>query len=178
MTFWPSHAYYFVTSKTFLGNKIFDNNEKKRIVLNKIREAVKKLNIPIYAYSIAQNHHHTFLFFDNYKKHAKFKQFVNGGSAFIFNRLYKLTDNTGTLWHDSKSLIAYNPKSLLNIIGYIAGNLLKHNEVNNFNELKKCPFSSYRQLVAELGDDEAEIIVRRVIKIDESNEYLIDLDKL
>ena len=178
MSFWPSDAYYFVTSKTFLSDKFFNDYNKKKIVLDQIRKAVKLLNIPIYAYSIAQNHHHSLLYFDNYKKHAKFKQIVNGGSAFIYNRRYKSEGSISKIWFDSRSLIVYNLKSFSNVIGYIAGNLLKHKEIKDFLELKQCPFSSYRQLVKQIDDYAAEDIVSRVIKIEEDEDFLIDINKM
>jgi len=178
MPFWPPNSFYFITSKTFLGEKIFNDYHKKKIVLEQIHKAVKKLNIPIYAYSIAENHYHALLYFNDFKKHSKFKQIVNGGSAFLYNKKYHTENEFGKMWLDSRSLIVYNQKSLLRVIGYIAGNLLKHKEVEYFRELKKCPFSSYRQLVEEIGDEEAENIVRRVIKVEEDNDYLIDLGKL
>ena len=178
MPFWPPNSFYFVTSKTFLGEKFFNDYNKKKIVLEQIYKAIKKLNIPVYAYSIAQNHHHTLLYFDDFKKHSKFKQIVNGGSAFLYNKKYRARNESGKMWLDSKSLIVYNQKSLLRVIGYIAGNLLKHKEVKSFKELKQCPFSSYRQLVEQIGDEEAGDIVRRVIRIEEDNDYLIDLSKI
>ncbi len=178
MPFWPPNSFYFVTSKTFLGEKFFNDYHKKRIVLEQIRKAVKKLNIPIYAYSISQNHHHSLLYFNDFNKHAKFKQIVNGGSAFLYNEKYRIRNESGKMWLDSRSLIVYNQKSLLRVIGYIAGNLLKHKEIKNFKELKRFPFSSYRQLVEEYGDEEAEYIVRRVMEIEEDDDYLIDLSKI
>jgi hypothetical protein len=71
MPFWLPNSFYFVTSKTFLGKKIFDSYNKKKIVLDQIRKTVQKLKIPIYAYSIAQNHHHSLLYFDDFNKHTK-----------------------------------------------------------------------------------------------------------
>jgi hypothetical protein len=83
------------------------------------------------------------------------------------------------MWLDSKSLIIYNQKSLLKVIGYIAGNLLKHGEVKSFKELKECPFSSYCQLSERYGDEMAEEIVGGVIEIEEDeNDLLVDLSKL
>jgi hypothetical protein len=179
MPFWPVNSFYFVTSKVFLGEKLFNTDEKKRIILNQIRGAIDKLNIPIYGYSIAQNHYHSLLYFNDFRKHAKFKQIVNGGSAFIFNKKYRIKNESAKMWVDSKSLVVHNQQSLFKVIGYIAGNLLKHGEVNNFKELKECPFSSYRQLVGKYGDEIAEDIVKAVIVIEEDeSDFLVDLSKL
>jgi len=178
MNFWPANSIYFITAKISLNKKIFNSDGKKRIILNQIRKAVNVLNISIYAYSIAMNHYHVLLNIEDYNKHSKFKQVVNGGSAFIYNKLYGNENSIGKMWLDSKSLIVYKQGSLDKVIGYIAGNLFKHNEVKDFIELKKTPFSSYRQLVEQYGDETAEDIVSRVINVEENDDGLIDLKEL
>lgn len=174
MNFWPPHSFYFITSTIFLSKKVFNSHDKKKIVLNQIKKAVNLLNVPIYAYSIAQNHYHVLLYFTDFKKRAKFKQIVNGGSAFLFNR-YFLEYKRGPFWMDSKSLIIYDHDSLLRVIGYIAGNLLKHQEVKNFIELKATPFSNYKQLAKKYGDKEAERLVGEVIYLEENDNFLTNL---
>ncbi len=179
MPYWPADSLYFITSKVSLNKKIFDNYKKKKIVLSQIKKAVEQLSIRIFAYSISMNHYHVLLHINNYEKHGQFKQIVNGGSAYLYNKSLRETEERlGKMWLDSKSLIINNEKSLLNVIGYISGNLLKHKEVKNFQELKRCPFSSYRQMVLKYGDEEAELIVRRVIDTEESEDCLIDLENI
>ena len=68
-----------------------------------------------------------------------------------------------------------NPDDLLRVIGYIAGNLIKHQEIDNFEDLKKCPFSSYRQLAARYGDKIAEEMVERVILVEEDEDFILNL---
>jgi hypothetical protein len=177
MGFWPANSFYFITSKTFLSVKLFNTHDKKKIILNQIRKAVNLLNISIYAYSIAENHYHVLLYFDDFNKHNKFKQIVNGGSAFLYNKNFP-REKIGKMWLDSKTLLIYNQESLFRVIGYIAGNLLKHQEAKNFLELKLNPFSNYRQLAKEYGDEVSEDMVRRVIKIKEDEDFLINLDEV
>ena len=175
MGFWLPNSFYFITSKTFLGAKLFDNYNKKKIIIKQIKKAVNLLNVSIYAYSIAENHYHVLLYLDDFSKHSKFKQIVNGGSAFFYNKSFP-RERIGKMWLDSKALLVYNQESLFRVIGYIAGNLLKHREAKNFLELKLSPFSSYRQLVKEYGDEVAEDIVGRVIEIKEDEDFLINLN--
>jgi len=177
MGFWLPNSFYFITSKTFLGAKLFDNYNKKKIIIKQIKKAVNLLDVSIYAYSIAQNHYHVLLYFDDFSKHNKFKQIVNGGSAFLYNKNFP-RERIGKMWLDSKSLLIYNQESLFRVVGYIAGNLLKHREVKNFLELKLNPFSSYRQLAKEYGNEVAEDIVGRVIEIKEDEDFLINLDEV
>ncbi len=79
---------------------------------------------------------------------------------------------------DTKTLIVDNPESLQKVVGYIAGNLIKHGEIKNFEELKKCPFSSYRQLVEQYDDDIAEDMVRSIITTQEADDFTFNLNRL
>lgn len=171
--FWPPNSYYFITCKTFLGEKLFDCYNKKKIILEQIRKAAEELKIPIYAYSIARNHYHILVFLNDYNKLARLKQIINGGSSFLFGQ--KFEKKTGSIWVDTKTLIVENEASISNVMGYIAGNLLKHGEVKDFGELKCCTFSSYRQLAERYGNETAEDLVKRVILVEEDDYCLPDL---
>ncbi len=177
-SFWPANSFYFITAKTFLSKKLFNDFYKKRIILEQIKEAVKLYSIPIFAYSIAQNHYHCLLYLDDYNKLKYFKQKVNGSSSFIYHRQFTQPLEEGKIWLDTKTLIIYNPESLQKVVGYISGNLIKHGEIKNFNELKACPFSSYRQLVERYGDDIAEDMVKSIIMIDEDDDFTFNLKSL
>jgi len=176
--FWPANSFYFITVGTFLSKPFFDNYDKKLIILRQIKEAVNLLNIPIFAYSIAKNHYHCLIFLDDYNKLKYFKQKVNGSSSFIYHRQFTQPLEEGKIWLDTKTLIIYNPESLQKVVGYISGNLIKHGEIKNFNELKACPFSSYRQLAEQYGDDLAEDMVRSIIMIDEDDDFTFNLNRL
>ena len=52
------------------------------------------------------------------------------------------------------------------VTGYIIGNLLKHKEVGTFSELMGSPFSSYREVVSQIGEESARKMVYSTIDLD------------
>ena len=64
------------------------------------------------------------------------------------------------------------------ITGYIIGNLLKHKEINNFEDLKNNPFSSYRYTAEKYGDETARQLVYGVIDVAEDGDGVFNLEKL
>ncbi|MDO8592219.1 MAG: transposase [bacterium] len=173
--FWPVNSYYFITAKTFLGYKLFDSSAKKDLVFQQIKKAVEKLNVKIYSYSIAQNHYHCLIFLNSYSKHEKFKQLVNGGSSYLYHEIYGQTETGGKMWLDCKTLVIYNQTALFKVIGYIDGNLLKHGEVKNFDDLYDNKYSSFKQHADKYGRGTMQGVIDQVIYTEEDDGGSMDL---
>lgn len=82
------------------------------------------------------------------------------------------------MWQDRKIIIIYDDEALERVEGYIAGNLIKHKEVNNFHDLFDNPFCSFKKLAENKGLEVAKEIVCRVINTKENPKGEVDYENL
>ncbi|MBU4421576.1 transposase, partial [Patescibacteria group bacterium] len=154
-------SFYFITCPTFLHQPILTDIYKEVLLIN-ILENAKKLG-SIYAYSIAVNHYHILIYLQNGDLLAKLMQKINGKTSFQINKLKNGSERTwGTYW----SNIIFDNTVCYKVLGYIAGNLLKHKEALNFEELYNSKFSSYKYLVKQRGEENARAMIQEVINLD------------
>ena len=73
------------------------------------------------------------------------------------------------MWQSVKVVAIKSEKMNWKVSGYIVGNLLKHKEVSNFEELYQNKFSSYWYLVNKYGEEEIRNLVYGVIDVGEDN---------
>ncbi|MFH1206997.1 MAG: transposase [Patescibacteria group bacterium] len=158
-------AYYFITVPTIGHRRFFDTSEKKQCVLAKFHEAAQKYHLRDFDFSIVSDHYHVVSFFEKGLFIPKFLQYVNGGSAYVFN---KLTGNSIQVWDEYHVYVVEDDAVLARVCGYVVGNPLKHGEVKNFEELAHYPFSSYQLLAERLGDETALEYVRSVVLLDDA----------
>jgi len=174
--FWPNNSIYFLTESTFLHFPYFKSCEQKLIVYNQIKKINKQLNVPVSAYSIAQNHLHVKFYLENGLMLKKVKQLLRGGISFEYRKRYKV--HYKEMWQSRKTIVIRSETMKWRINGYIIGNLLKHKEVSTFNELKECKFSSYRYMADKYGDNTMQDLVRSVIDVDEDARGKVGMDSL
>lgn len=174
--YWPDNSIYFLTESTFLHFPYFKSDDQKEIALEQIKKINKRLNIPISAYSIAQNHLHIKFYLENGLDLAKVKQLIRGGISYEYRRQFKMPYKD--IWQSRKTIRVATEEIDWKITGYIIGNLLKHKEVSTFKEIKGNKFSSFWYIAEKYGEDVARDLVYQVIDIDEDSEGGIDLSKL
>lgn len=175
-TYWPDNSMYFLTGSTFLHYPYFKTSEQKQIILDQIKKIKNILKIPITAYSIAINHYHLKFYLENGIDLAKVKQLMHGGTTFEYKRKYKMKYKD--LWQSKKIFVVASDEMDWRIMGYIAGNLLKHKEVSTFDELKNNSFSSYKFIAEKYGDESVQELVRKVIDIKEDIKGEADISSL
>lgn len=173
---WPDNTYYFLTTSAFAHYPYFKEIPQKQIVLNKIKQVKQVLEVPILAFSINLNHFHLKFHLDDGRKMTKLKNILHSGISREYRKLYQVPYKT--FWQSTKVFYIKNEEISWKISGYIIGNLLKHREVNTFNELKENTFSSYYHTDKKFGEKQAQEIVRSVIDIKENNEGVIDMEEL
>lgn len=176
--YWPNQSTYFLTSTTFLHYPYFREFTQKQILLNQINKIVELLPLDNneMIYSIAMNHFHLKFYLENGLVLAKIKQLIHGGTSFQYKKRYPIKHKE--LWQGSHVLRITSKSMDWKVTGYIIGNLLKHKEVNTFEELQENPYSSYRMFVDKYGKEAAEQLVYQVIDVDEQNNGLIKLTEL
>ncbi|MDD5529374.1 MAG: hypothetical protein PHX21_05015 [bacterium] len=174
--YWQNESIYFLTGSTFLHYPYFKEYEQKQIVLNQIKKLNEFLKIDISIYSIAINHYHLKFYLQDGLLLPKIKQIIHGGTSFEYGKKYKM--NYKNMWQDSKTLMVTSEEMDWQVTGYIIGNLLKHKEVSTFEELKDTPFSSYKQIMEQYGEEVARELVYSVIDVDENKDGILDIKEL
>lgn len=173
---WSDNTYYFLTSSTFLHYPYFRKSDQKQIVLNKITEIKKVLKIPILAYSIAINHFHLKFYLKTGDLMSKIKNILHSGISREYKKLYKV--GYQNFWQSSRTYYIKDENTSWKITGYIIGNLLKHREINTFDELKSNHFSSYKYTVEKFGDKMVQELVRSVIDVNEDENGSLSFEEL
>jgi len=159
------NCYYFVTRSTHSHEKLFDSDDKKKIILNRLIAAQKKFNFSLKAFSIISNHYHYLIFLPKGNVLPKLEQFIAGGSS---RELNVLNNVKRSIWDEYWEKVV-DEKKMEKILGYILGNLLKHGEAKDFNELKNSPFTSYKQAVAQYGERMVQDLILSVNALDLEN---------
>ncbi|MDP2917993.1 MAG: transposase [bacterium] len=173
---WPDAMHYFLTNSTYLHYPYFKEDSQRQIILNYIKELKLEYAIPIQAFSIAINHHHLMFYADKGKKVSFVKSFLKGNIGREYKKNYKIS--YPTIWHSTRVLWIKDEKMLRAIQGYVNGNLLKHKQVSNFQELYDNPFSSFKYYADKYGFIYAKNMVMDVIQIDEDAQGGIDMKGL
>ncbi len=150
--------------------KLFDADFKKDIILNRIFSGSKKLGIKKLYFGINSNHYHLLAYFEKFTTIPKLLNYINGGSSFELNDL----DNTRgrMVWDEYHLYLVENDDALYQIKGYVIGNPYKHGEVKSIKELKDYKYSSFTDVVVQVGEFQAEDIVLSCINLN-----LTDLKK-
>ena len=165
---WSDNTEYFLTTSTFLHYPYFREFTQKQIVLNKIKEIERVLNISIPIFSIAINHFHLKFYLKEGSLMTQLKNMLHSGISREYRRVYQVPYKE--FWQSTKILYLKDEETSWKVTGYIIGNLLKHREVSTFNELKQNPFSSYQYIADKFGDEMARNLVYNVISINEDTE--------
>lgn len=201
--YWPNDTVYFLTGTTCLHYPYFKENEQKQILLTQIKKVEQiidpqlKPNDPLLKqgrsstglqstvygtsvhgliYSIAMNHYHLKFYLKNGLDLARVKQFMHGGTTFEYKKRYKM--NYKEMWQSSNVIRIISEEMDWKVTGYIIGNLLKHKEVNTFEELKNNIFSSYMSVVKKYDEEFARGLVYSVIDVNEASGGTINIGEL
>lgn len=173
---WPDNAFFFLTTSTCLHYPYFQEPEQKQIILDKLRYIKKVHKIPFQAYSIAINHFHIMFYLRSGKTMTQLKNTLHSKISREYKEIYQVKYKN--FWQTTKTYFIKDEKMYWNVIGYIIGNLLKHQEVGTFQELKENPFSSYRYYTQKYGDETVQELVREIIDINETAENIVNFKQL
>lgn len=173
---WPDEKYYFLTNSTYLHYPYFKQPEQKQIILNSIKKLQSEYSIPIQDFSIAINHFHLMFYADKGEKVTLVKRFLKNNVSREYRKIYRVS--YAEMWHSTRTFWIKDEKMFWGIRGYIAGNLLKHKEVNNFQELYDNPFSSMKYTADKFGDDSSKELIGSVIAVKEDFFGEVDVNGL
>lgn len=163
MKIYLDNAYYFFTCATSQHKPFLENDLYKRIVFDKISEALKNLDLPNLAASVQNNHYHFLTKIDKKDKIGEMMNKINGGSSYQINKIENINRR---FWGDYWMRVIDDELVLNKVTGYIVGNPLKHKIVKDFEELRSYPYCTFDKLIAFYDKQTAEEFVRSVIKLD------------
>ena len=173
---WPDNSVFFTTSSTFLHYPFFREFNQKMIVLDKIKQVGNIEGMEVIAYSIAMNHFHLLTHVRKGLAITKMKTLLHSGISREYRKAFNVP--YPDFWQNSRTLWIKDEKAYWSVLGYTAGNLLKHKEVGSFKELLESPFSSFSILSQEHGLETSREIVTAVIAVEESAEGAIDIEEI
>ncbi|MFH1366928.1 MAG: transposase [Patescibacteria group bacterium] len=160
--YFVNHSYYFITVPTAYRYHFFDTFLKKNLILNQIKSAIGINKLKDFNFSIMSNHYHFVSFYNNAGIIPKILKHIYGVSAY---RLNKITGNKKPVWGEYHVYLIESDILLSKVIGYVAGNPLKHKEVKTLKKLEKYPFSSYSSLIKIIGKGNIDNYIQSVIQI-------------
>ena len=171
---WPDNSTFFTTSATFLHFPYFRSFEQKQIVLHKIKSLESIPGLEVIAFSVSMNHFHLMTHAGKGILVSKMKSHLHGGITREYRKSFDA--RYPEIWQGSRTYWIKDEESYWGVLGYVAGNLLKHKEVGSFQELQDCPFSSFSKHVKEIGSVASREIVSAVIAVNETAEGVVDLE--
>jgi putative transposase len=141
-------AMYFVTSTTYQKARLINTDEKKRMVLNSLGEALTGYGISLQAWVILDNHYHILFQVKNAKTIPHVFQRVHGKSSFEINRMDGIRRRK--VWYNYWDECVRDERDYFNKLNYIHLNPVKHGYVENAEDYE---FSSYRAYLKANGED-------------------------
>lgn len=158
----PPHLYldnviYFITSRTFNRKNFFDNDQKKQLLYNVIRDACKQYGCRIYSWVVLSNHYHILISVKRGEILPKLVKLIHGRSS---RRLRKLQISEGRLislpsgewkvWFNYWEKAIEEEYDFWTRFNYIHHNPIKHGYVK---EMKDYQFSSYNFWLKNKGQE-------------------------
>lgn len=130
-------SFYFITIRTIEGQWFLKPDKYKQILLEKIKEKVKKFENSLIAYAILNNHDHLLIKVTDAKYLPKMIAEINGASA----RAINTTDNAinRKIWWNYYDHIIRDEVDFYKHLNYIHQNPIKH----SVSDTLGYKFSSY-----------------------------------
>lgn len=171
---WLPNNHYFLTTSTRLHLPLFQDPAQKQIVLNQIKKLKTDYQIPIAAYSIQLNHFHLIFYARKSADVTKVKQQLHGAVSHQYKKIFTIKHKD--IWQSTRTYFITDDDMYWSVQGYVIGNLLKHREVNNFQELYDDPYTSFQYVADKYGFDFACNIVKAVVAVEEDAEGIVKLE--
>lgn len=161
----PAHlfideALYFVSCRTYHGERILDTHDKKRIVQQTLLEVIREFHYEPHAWVILDNHYHVLFQVSHSKAIPLLFQKIHGRSSFELNRIDGVRGRR--VWYNYWDECIRDERDYYNKLNYIHLNPVKHGYVEDAEDYE---FSSYRAYLESNGEGRLkEILVRYPIK--------------
>ena len=146
-----------------MERKLFFISNKKDIILENLLRSVEKHKVKGLDFGIISNHLHLLGYFSKGSIIPQFLKDINGPSAMAVNKLDNITGRK--IWAKYHVYYITNSEVLSKVRGYVIGNPYKHREINSLRDLREYKYSSFKNVVSEIGIGQAENLVLSVINM-------------
>ncbi len=164
--FFPD-VFYFITTPTVDHCRFFNTDAKKDILLESILIAQKKFNFKNFDFSLLDNHYHLIGFFEDSNIIPQVIKQINGRSGKLLNQFEHIKNRK--IWSDYHIYYVGHESVYYKVRGYVIGNAYKHNKISSLKALASYPYSTYGNIIKELGQEQAEDIVLAGVKMSEQD---------
>jgi REP element-mobilizing transposase RayT len=160
--FFLDNVWYFITVPTHNHEPLFQDLTRRDILLGRLKDGFQRFHLPDHHYSVMSDHYHLLTSVTDGSVVPKFLRYVNGGTSFHLH-----LERTASVWGEYFVFVPTTDELLARVTGYVVGNPIKHGEVTSFQELVSWRFSSFAQLISEVGKEAAQEMVQSVIAVEE-----------
>jgi len=152
----PPHIYkddsiYFITARTYQKEKIFNTDQKKKILFKNLRNEFSKIDYKLYAWAILDNHYHIEFKTKFGSNLGKTLNFIHGRTAFEINELENISGRK--IFQNYLDYCIRDEKDFYRHFNYIHHNPVKHQYVKTQEEVSDYKFCSYKNWVEKKGKD-------------------------
>jgi len=152
----PPHIYsdnsiYFITARVYQKEKIFNTDQKKKVLFENLQDEFHKAGYKLYAWVILDNHYHLEFKTKFGKDLSKILNFVHGRTSFEINKLDKTKGRK--VFQNYLDHCIRGEKDFYRHFNYIHHNPVKHKYVKNQEEVFGYKFCSYRQWIIKKGKE-------------------------
>lgn len=139
-------TYYFITASTFHKKLYFNTNQKKKLILSALKNAINNYQCKLYAWVILSNHFHLLLKMEVGKLLSKFTASIEGKSAVDLNKLENLKGKKR--WYQYWDHGIRDEADFWKHFNYIHHNCIKHKYTK---QMENYLFSSYKTYLEKYG---------------------------
>jgi REP element-mobilizing transposase RayT len=164
--FFPD-IFYFITTSTVDHCHFFNTDAKKNILLESILLAQSKFNLKNFDFSLLDNHYHLISFFEDSNIIPQVIKQINGRSGKLLNQFENVKNRK--IWSDYHIYYIGHESVYYKVRGYVIGNAYKHSKISSLQALSSYPYSTYGNIVKELGQEQAEDMVLSGVKMSEQD---------
>jgi len=152
----PPHWYqdntiYFITSRTINAKEYFDDDNKRKIIYNILKEGIKKFKADLYAFVILSNHYHLLFKIQKGLELSKFIGYINGKSSKTLNEIENISRRK--IWYQYWDHYIRNEKDFFLHFNYEHHNPVKHDYVKLQKEVLNYEFCSYKKWIDKKGNE-------------------------
>lgn len=141
-------TYYFLTSRTLGRKPFFNTDSKKKILLDVIREAIRRYGCNLIAWVVLSNHYHLLLKIKEGKQLPDLLRNIHANSSRLLNKSENLQGRA--IWWNYWDHGIRDEADFWKHFNYINHNPVKHGYVKEMSDYK---FSSYNYWLKKKGQD-------------------------
>ena len=133
------NTYYFLTARTYQGQKVFFSDERKELLLNSLKAEVRRYGYKMTAWVILDNHYHV-LFKTNLSSDLSI--IVNHVHGFVSFQLNKTDKSQGRkIFQNYWDRCIRDEKDFWRHFNYIHHNPVKHGYVSKMEDYEFCSYN-------------------------------------